>query len=64
MQFALRGMLMMWLPTRFTLGAFMHWLGFEDGPDDPTGRRTRAIDLTYLGLKHCRFSRATARRRC
>jgi pimeloyl-ACP methyl ester carboxylesterase len=60
-QFALRGMLMMLLTSRFTVGAFMHWLGFKDGPDDPTGRETRAIDLTYLGLKHFRFSRETAR---
>ena len=60
-QFALRGMLMMLLPTRFTVGAFMHWLGFRDSPDDPTGRETRAIDLTYLGLRHFRFSRETAR---
>ena len=60
-QFALRGMLMMLLPTRFTVGAFMHWLGFKDGFDDPTGLETRAIDLTYLGLKHFRFPRETAR---
>jgi pimeloyl-ACP methyl ester carboxylesterase len=60
-QFALRGMLMMLLPTRFTVGTFMHWLGFKDGPDDRTGRETRAIALTYLGLKHFRFSRETAR---
>jgi pimeloyl-ACP methyl ester carboxylesterase len=60
-QFALRGMLMMLLPTRFTVGAFMHWLGFKDGSNDPTGLETRAIDLTYLGLKHFQFSRETAR---
>jgi pimeloyl-ACP methyl ester carboxylesterase len=60
-QFALRGMLMMLLPTRFTVGAFMHWLGFKDGADDRAGFETRAIDLTYLGLKHFRFSPETAR---
>ena len=60
-QFALRGMLMMLLTTRFTVGAFMHWLGFKDCPNDPTGFETRAIDLTYLGLKHFRFPRETAR---
>jgi pimeloyl-ACP methyl ester carboxylesterase len=60
-QFALRGALMMLLPTRFTVRAFMRWLGFKDGPDDRTGLETRAIDLTYLGLKHFRFSRETAR---
>jgi pimeloyl-ACP methyl ester carboxylesterase len=59
-QFALRGMVMMLLPTRFTVGAFMHWLGFKDGSGDPTGRETRAIDLTFLGLKHFRFPRETA----
>ena len=51
---------MMLLPTRFTVGAFMRWPGFKDGPDDRMGRETRAIDLTYLGLKHFRFSRETA----
>ncbi len=60
-QFALRGMVMLVLPTRFTVGAFMHWLGFKDGSDDRTGRETKAIDLTYLGLKHFRFSRETVR---
>jgi pimeloyl-ACP methyl ester carboxylesterase len=60
-QFALRGMLMMLLPTRLTVGAFMHWLGFKDGPDDRTGLESRAIALTYLGLKHFRFHRETSR---
>jgi pimeloyl-ACP methyl ester carboxylesterase len=60
-QFALRGILMMLLTNRFTVGAFMRWLGFKDGSDDPTGFETRAIDLTYLGLKHFRFPRETAR---
>jgi pimeloyl-ACP methyl ester carboxylesterase len=60
-QFALRGMLMMLLTSRFTVGAFMRWLGFKDGSDDRTGFETRAIDLTYLGLKHFRFPRETAR---
>jgi hypothetical protein len=39
----------------------MRGLGFKDGPDDRKGRETKAIDLTYLGLRHFRFSSETAR---
>ena len=62
-QFALRGTLMMLLPTRFTVNAFMRWLGFKDDPDDFIARdtMTRVIDLMYLGLKHFRFPRETSR---
>ena len=62
-QFALRGALMMLLPTRFTVNAFMRWLGFKDDPDDfiDRDRMSRAIDLMYLGLKHFRFPRETSR---
>jgi pimeloyl-ACP methyl ester carboxylesterase len=62
-QFALRGTLMMLLPTRFTVNGFMRWLGFKDDPDDFIARdtMTRVIDLMYLGLKHFRFPRETSR---
>lgn len=60
-QFALRGMLMLLLPTRFMVSAFMRWLGFAVDPDIGLGRdtMTSAIDLMYLGLKHFRFPRET-----
>jgi len=62
-QFALRGTPMMLLPSRFTVNAFMRWLGFKDVPDDFIARdtMTRVIDLMYLGLKHFRFPRETSR---
>jgi pimeloyl-ACP methyl ester carboxylesterase len=61
-QFALRGALMMLLPTRFTVNAFMRWLGFKDGPVHSMDRDTMksVLELTYLGLKHFRFPRAIA----
>jgi pimeloyl-ACP methyl ester carboxylesterase len=54
-QFTVRGMLMVLLPTRITVNAFFHWLGFTD--------RTYAnlLDLVYLGLKHFRTPFETAR---
>jgi pimeloyl-ACP methyl ester carboxylesterase len=54
-QFTLRGMLMVALPTRFTVKSFFRWLGF--------GERayTNALDLVYLGLKHFRMPVETAR---
>ena len=61
-QFALRGALMMLFPTRFTVNAFMRWLGFKAGSDRSIDSDTTnsVIELTYLGLKHFRFSRAAA----
>ena len=45
-QFSLRGMLMVWFPSRLTVNWFMRWLGV-------TGAAARPIlELTYLGLKH------------
>ena len=62
-QFALRGAVMMLLPTRFIVNSFMRWLGFKADPDDAlaSDRVTRAIDLTHLGLKHFRFPHETSR---
>jgi len=54
-QFNLRGMLMMLIPTRVTVNSFMRWLGF-------TGAGARPVlDLMYLGLKHFRVPRETSR---
>jgi hypothetical protein len=39
-QFSLRGMLMILLPTRFTLNSFMRWLGIKD---NPSGLETRRL---------------------
>src|SRR5204863_314696 len=54
-QFRVRGMLMMAVPTRFTVNSFMTWLGI-------TGTSARLVrELMYLGLKHFRVPRETAR---
>jgi pimeloyl-ACP methyl ester carboxylesterase len=54
-QFSLRGMLMVWFPSRFTVNWFMRWLGV-------TGAEARPIrELTYLGLKHFRVPVETLR---
>jgi pimeloyl-ACP methyl ester carboxylesterase len=52
-QFSLRGMLMVFLPSRVTVNSFMRWLGFRAGDGD-------VFDLMYLGLKHFRIPRETA----
>lgn len=50
----------MMLPTRFTVNSFMRWLGFTNDPYDAVSRdaMTKVIELTNLGLKHFRFTRA------
>jgi pimeloyl-ACP methyl ester carboxylesterase len=54
-QFTLRGMLMVWFPTRLTVDRFYRWLGV-------TGVRTRPLrELAYLGLKHFRMAPETLR---
>ena len=54
-QFSLRGMLMVFVPTRFTVNSFMRWLGF-------TATNARVVlELMYLGLKHFRVPPETAR---
>ena len=62
-QFALRGMPMLLLPTRFMVNAFMRWLGFKADPDDATASDSmaRGIDLMALGLRHFQFPHETAR---
>jgi pimeloyl-ACP methyl ester carboxylesterase len=54
-QFRVRGMLMVWLPTRLTVNSFFHWLGFTDRI------YANALDIAYLGLKHFRMPLDTAR---
>ena len=54
-QFSLRGMLMVWFPTRITVNWFMRWLGI-------TATNARPVrELTYLGLKHFRVPVETLR---
>jgi pimeloyl-ACP methyl ester carboxylesterase len=61
-QFTLRGMLMVFLPTRFTVSSFMHWLGIKENLAHPDTRRMGdVVDLTYLGLKHFLMAPETAR---
>jgi pimeloyl-ACP methyl ester carboxylesterase len=54
-QFGLRGMLMVWFPTRVMVNWFMRWLGITA----PDARPVR--ELTYLGLKHFRVPAETLR---
>jgi pimeloyl-ACP methyl ester carboxylesterase len=58
-QFSLRGMLMMFFPTRLTVNSLMGWLGFKNAPGDKVARL--ALDLIYLGLKQFRMPPETAR---
>lgn len=58
-QFSLRGMLMVFLPTRFTVNSFMHWAGFTDGSGERDARPV--LNLMYLGMKHFRMPPDTLR---
>lgn len=54
-QFMVRGMIMVWFPTRLTVNSFFRWLGF-------TYRAYPSfLDLVRLGLKHFRMPIETAR---
>jgi len=53
-QFTIRGMLMMFLPTRLTVNRFFRWLGFADRA------YANMLELIYLGLKHFRMPIETA----
>jgi pimeloyl-ACP methyl ester carboxylesterase len=57
--FSLRGMLMMVVPTRFTVNWFMRWAGFTNRPGEHDARPV--LDLMYLGLKHFRLPSDTSR---
>jgi pimeloyl-ACP methyl ester carboxylesterase len=54
-QFTVRGMIMVWFPTRVTVNSFFRWLGFTDRA------YANLLDLVCLGLKHCRMPIETAR---
>jgi pimeloyl-ACP methyl ester carboxylesterase len=58
-QFALRGMIMMWFPTRATVNWFMRWLGITDRQRGTDARPV--LELMYLGLKYFRFPVETLR---
>lgn len=58
-QFTLRGMLMTYVPTRFTVNAFMRWLGITNAPGATDA--SALLDLLYLGMKHYRFTPETIR---
>jgi pimeloyl-ACP methyl ester carboxylesterase len=58
-QFMLRGLPMVWFPTRVTVNSFMRWLGFRERAGDTETKRV--IDLMYLGLKHFRMALETLR---
>jgi pimeloyl-ACP methyl ester carboxylesterase len=54
-QFTVRGMMMVWFPTRLTVNSFFRWLGFS------YRAYTNLLDLVCLGLKHFRMPIETAR---
>jgi len=58
-QFILRGMLMMFLPTRLTVSSFMRWAGFTVIVGETDIRRM--YHLMYLGMKHFLAPRGTLR---
>jgi pimeloyl-ACP methyl ester carboxylesterase len=58
-QFSLRGMLMVWFPTRVTVNSFMRWLGFTDRHGATDARPV--LELMYLGLKYFRVPVETLR---
>ena len=58
-QFAFRGMLMTFFPSRLTVNSFMKWAGFTNTP----GERDAGplLHLMYLGIKHFRMPADTVR---
>ena len=54
-QFTVRGLIMVWFPTRLTVNSFFRWLGFTDRA------YANLLDLVCLGLKHFRMPIDTAR---
>jgi len=57
--FRLRGMLMVFFPTRFAVNSFMHWAGFRDAPHETFVQH--ACEVMYLGMKHFRMPQDTLR---
>jgi pimeloyl-ACP methyl ester carboxylesterase len=58
-QFSLRGMVMVWLPTRLTVNWFMRWLGLTDRAGATDARPI--LELIYRGLRHFRIPVDTLR---
>jgi pimeloyl-ACP methyl ester carboxylesterase len=58
-QFTVRGMLMVFFPTRLTVNSFMRWLGFTNRPGETDTRPV--LELMYLGAKHFRVPVETSR---
>jgi pimeloyl-ACP methyl ester carboxylesterase len=58
-QFGLRAMLMVYVPTRFTVNWFMRWVGFTDAPGERDAGPV--FHLMYLGMKHFRMPKDTIR---
>lgn len=58
-QFRLRGMLMVFFPTRFTVNSFIRWAGLTYTPGEMHARPV--LDLMYLGMKHFRMPLDTTR---
>ena len=54
-QFTVRGMLLVWLPTRSSVNSFFRWLGFTDPA------YANLLEMVYLGLRHFRMPIETAR---
>jgi pimeloyl-ACP methyl ester carboxylesterase len=61
-QFTMRGMLMVFLPTRSTVKWVMRWLGIRERSGEPASRYVDDfVRLIYLGLKHFRMPPETVR---
>ena len=58
-QFTLRGMAMVFFPTRFTVNSFMHWAGFSTAPGEADA--SPIVNLMYLGMKHFQMLADTMR---
>jgi pimeloyl-ACP methyl ester carboxylesterase len=58
-QFSVRGMLMVFLPARVTVNAFMRWTGFSDSSGEAGAGPL--LDLMFLGVKHFRMPKETLR---
>jgi pimeloyl-ACP methyl ester carboxylesterase len=54
-QFSVRGLLMVVVPTRFTVNSFMRWAGIAGTDAAPL------LELMYLGVKHFRMREETRR---
>ena len=58
-QFKVRGMLMMFVPTRFTVNSFLRWVGLSRASAGPDVRLV--MELMYQGIRHFRFAPETTR---